>query len=58
MNLKDNDRKFEYKNGAVWKYEILEYVLEAYHEPALNLHFMGPFLKDNNASLCSYDLIF
>ena len=52
-------RKYEYKKKVdPWKYDILEYVLQAYHEPYLNLHFLGPYLKENNASLCSYDLIF
>lgn len=52
------NRKYAYKNGVAWKYELLECVLDAYHEPILNLHFLGPYLKDNNASLCSYELIF
>lgn len=52
-------RKFEYKKKVdAWKYDILEYLLQTYHEPFLNLHFLSPYLKENNSSLCSYDLIF
>ena len=37
---------------------MIKKVLKEYHEPLLNLHFFGPYLKSNCASLSSYELIF
>lgn len=37
---------------------MIQKVLTAYHEPMLNLHFLGPYLKNNSASLSAYELIF
>ena len=37
---------------------MINSVLAEYNEPMLNLHFMGPFLKNSQSSLGSYDLIF
>lgn len=48
------DRKFE----SQWKYDILKNVLQQYNEPMLNLHFLGPYLKNSLQSIGSYDLIF
>jgi hypothetical protein len=42
----------------VWKDYLLKYINDAYAEPLLNLHFLGPYLKCNGASLCSYEMIF
>lgn len=37
---------------------MIKKVLRAYNEPYLNLHFLGPYLKNNSASLSAYELIF
>lgn len=49
---------YRYSHDLKWKYDMLEMVLKAYNEPMLNLHFMGPYLKNHCASQNSYDLIF
>lgn len=41
-----------------WKYEMLREVLGAYNEPLLNLHFLGPYLKNNCSSFNTYECIF
>jgi len=47
-----------YGNDLVWKYGMVEKVLEAYNEPMLNLHFLGPHLKSNLSSINMYDTIY
>lgn len=37
---------------------MLDKLLQAYNEPMLNLHFMGPYLKSNLSSINMYDIIF
>ena len=49
---------YSYSQDLIWKYEMLQKVLETYNEPMLNLHFMSPYLKNNSSSINSYDLIF
>lgn len=59
-NKKDGQQliTYTYSQDLIWKYEMLQMVLQAYNEPMLNLHFMSPYLKNNSASINSYDLIF
>ena len=47
-----------FENGFIWKNEIVKTVSDHYNEPLLNLHFLGPYLKNHSASICSYELIF
>jgi len=49
---------YSYGSDIVWKYQMLRMVLEAYNEPMLNLHFLGPYLKNSSCSLNSYEVIF
>ena len=37
---------------------MIQKVLQEYNEPMLNLHFLGPFLKNSHASLGAQELIF
>jgi hypothetical protein len=46
---------YKYSQDLKWKYDILEMVMKAYNEPMLNLHFLGPYLKNHCASQNSYD---
>lgn len=58
---KDNGQQlitYSYSQDLIWKYEMLQMVLQTYNEPMLNLHFMSPYLKNNSSSINSYDLIF
>ena len=57
-NHKNENEKNAYEVKIVWKDYLLKYINETYAEPLLNLHFLGPFLKCNCSSLCSYEMIF
>lgn len=46
----DGTNIFKYKEDLSWKQKMIKKVLRAYHEPLLNLHFFGPYLKSNSAS--------
>jgi len=50
--------KYFYGSDLIWKNQIVRKVLDTYNEPMLNLHFLGPFLKNYTSSQNSYDLIF
>ena len=54
----DQQQEPAYGEASLWKYHLLKGVLGAYNEPMLNLHFMGPYLKNNLSSINSYELIF
>ena len=56
--LTDTMKNYYYSADIIWKYDMLEKLLQAYNEPMLNLHFLGPYLKNYSASENSYDLIF
>jgi hypothetical protein len=49
---------YTYGEDLGWKHFMIKKVLRAYNEPYLNLHFLGPYLKNNSASLSAYELIF
>lgn len=50
--------KYLYSNDLLWKYEMIREIFKHYNEPSLNLHFLGPYLKNFTSSQSSYDLIF
>lgn len=54
----ENGQGYTYGEDLGWKHFMIKKVLRAYNEPYLNLHFLGPFLKNNSASLSAYELIF
>jgi len=56
--LTDTMKNYVYSADIIWKYDMLEKLLQAYNEPMLNLHFLGPYLKNYSASENTYDLIF
>ena len=41
-----------------WCFGMLKQVLSVHNEPLLNLHFLGPYMKDSQASIGCYDSIF
>ena len=43
---------------AEWSFGVVEQLLKVYNEPLLNLHFLSPYVKDQQASLGCYECIF
>ena len=57
-NQEDRSGSYAGARDYGWKFKMLKIVFAEYNEPMLNLHFMGPFLKNSQSSLGNYDLIF
>ena len=54
----ENGQSYTYGEDLGWKHYLIKKLLRVYNEPYLNLHFLGPYLKNNSASLSAYELIF
>lgn len=57
-NAFESEDQLHYGHEIVWKYKMLPFLLDAYNEPMLNLHFLGPYLKNNSSSICQYENVF
>lgn len=50
-------QRYVYSYDLIWKYEMLRKLLNAYNEPIVNLQFLQPYLKNNSASINSFEMI-
>ena len=52
------NKQKEYYKQIAHELETIKTITKAYNEPVLNLHFLGPYLKNTTSSIGQYDMIF